>query len=100
MKIEYKLLENFGCGFYDNDGNFCYIDKEGNVVVCKDFDDEGKGKKGVINLIVKVIDMGKVVLEKIKDLIEGSIGENIESIKSVESSEDDVNKNVVNVSII
>lgn len=95
MKIEYKLLENFGCGFYDNDGNFCYIDKEGNVVVCKDFDDEGK--KGVINLIVKVIDMGKVVLEKIKDLIEGSIGESIESIKS---SEDDVNKNVVNVSII
>lgn len=95
MKIEYKLLENFGCGFYDNDGNFCYIDKEGNVVVCKDFDDEGK--KSVINLIVKVIDMGKVVLEKIKDLIEGSIGENIESIKS---SEDDVNKNVVNVSII
>lgn len=95
MKIEYKLLENFGCGFYDNDGNFCYIDKEGNVVVCKDFDDEGE--KGVINLIVKVIDMGKVVLEKIKDLIEGSIGENIESIKS---SEDDVNKNVVNVSII
>lgn len=98
MKIEYKLLENFGCGFYDNDGNFCYMDKEGNVVVCKDFDDEGK--KGVINLIVKVIDMGKVVLEKIKDLIEGSIGENIESIKSVESSKDDVNKNVVNVSII
>lgn len=95
MKIEYKLLENFGCGFYDNDGNFCYMDKEGNVVVCKDFDDEGK--KGVINLIVKVIDMGKVVLEKIKDLIEGSIGESIESIKS---SEDDVNKNVVNVSII
>lgn len=95
MKIEYKLLENFGCGFYDNDGNFCYMDKEGNVVVCKDFDDEGE--KGVINLIVKVIDMGKVVLEKIKDLIEGSIGENIESIKS---SEDDVNKNVVNVSII
>lgn len=95
MKIEYKLLENFGCGFYDNDGNFCYIDKEGNVVVCKDFDDEGK--KGVINLIVKVIDMGKVVLEKIKDLIEGSIGESVESIKS---SEDDVNKNVVNVSII
>lgn len=95
MKIEYKLLENFGCGFYDNDGNFCYMDKEGNVVVCKDFDDEGK--KVVINLIVKVIDMGKVVLEKIKDLIEGSIGENIESIKS---SEDDVNKNVVNVSII
>lgn len=95
MKIEYKLLENFGCGFYDNDGNFCYMDKEGNIVVCKDFDDEGK--KGVINLIVKVIDMGKVVLEKIKDLIEGSIGESIESIKS---SEDDVNKNVVNVSII
>lgn len=95
MKIEYKLLENFGCGFYDNDGNFCYMDKEGNVVVCKDFDDEGK--KVVINLIVKVIDMGKVVLEKIKDLIEGSIGESIESIKS---SEDDVNKNVVNVSII
>lgn len=95
MKIEYKLLENFGCGFYDNDGNFCYIDKEGNVVVCKDFDDEGE--KGVINLIVKVIDMGKVVLEKIKDLIEGSIGESVESIKS---SEDDVNKNVVNVSII
>lgn len=95
MKIEYKLLENFGCGFYDNDGNFCYIDKEGNVVVCKDFDDEGE--KGVINLIVKVIDMGKVVLEKIKDLIEGSIGESIESIKS---SEDDVNKNVVNVSTI
>lgn len=95
MKIEYKLLENFGCGFYDNDGNFCYMDKEGNVVVCKDFDDEGK--KGVINLIVKVIDMGKVVLEKIKDLIEGSIGESIESIKS---GEDDVNKNVVNVSII
>lgn len=95
MKIEYKLLENFGCGFYDNDGNFCYMDKEGNVVVCKDFDDEGK--KGVINLIVKVIDMGKVVLEKIKDLIEGSIGESVESIKS---SEDDVNKNVVNVSII
>lgn len=98
MKIEYKLLENFGCGFYDNDGNFCYMDKEGNVVVCKDFDDEGK--KVVMNLIVKVIDMGKVVLEKIKDLIEGSIGENIESIKSVESSKDDVNKNVVNVSII
>lgn len=98
MKIEYKLLENFGCGFYDNDGNFCYMDKEGNVVVCKDFDDEGK--KVVINLIVKVIDMGKVVLEKIKDLIEGSIGENIESIKSIESSKDDVNKNVVNVSII
>lgn len=98
MKIEYKLLENFGCGFYDNDGNFCYMDKEGNVVVCKDFDDEGK--KVVINLIVKVIDMGKVVLEKIKDLIEGSIGESIESIKSVESSKDDVNKNVVNVSII
>lgn len=71
------------------------MDKEGNVVVCKDFDDEGK--KGVINLIVKVIDMGKVVLEKIKDLIEGSIGESVESIKS---SEDDVNKNVVNVSII
>lgn len=98
MKIEYKLLENFGCGFYDNDGNFCYMDKEGNVVVCKDFDDEGK--KVVINLIVKVIDMGKVVLEKIKDLIEGSIGESIESIKSIESSKDDVNKNVVNVSII
>lgn len=88
-------MENFGCGFYDNDGNFCYMDKEGNVVVCKDFDDEGK--KVVINLIIKVIDMGKVVLEKIKDLIEGSIGESIESIKS---SEDDVNKNVVNVSII
>lgn len=98
MKIEYKLLENFGCGFYDNDGNFCYMDKEGNVVVCKDFDDEGK--KVVINLIIKVIDMGKVVLEKIKDLIEGSIGESIESIKSIESSKDDVNKNVVNVSII
>lgn len=98
MKIEYKLLENFGCGFYDNDGNFCYMDKEGNVVVCKDFDDEGK--KGVINLIVKVIDMGKVVLEKIKDLIEGSIGGSIESIKSIESSKNDVNKNVVNVSII
>lgn len=98
MKIEYKLLENFGCGFYDNDGNFCYMDKEGNVVVCKDFDDEGK--KVVINLIVKVIDMGKVVLEKIKDLIEGSIGESVESIKSIESSKDDVNKNVVNVSII
>lgn len=95
-KIEHKLLENSGCGFYDNDGNFCYTDKEGNVVVCKDSDDEGK--KGATNLTAKVIDMGKAALEKTKDLIEGSIGESTESTKSAESSKDDVNKNAANVS--
>lgn len=95
-KIEHKLLENSGCGFYDNDGNFCYTDKEGNVVVCKDSDDEGK--KAATNLTAKVIDMGKAALEKTKDLIEGSIGESTESTKSAESSKDDVNKNAANVS--
>lgn len=89
-KIEHKLLENSGCGFYDNNGNFCYTDKEGNVVVCKDSDDEGA--KGATNLTAKVKNMGKAALEKTKDLIEGSTGE------SPESSEDDVNKNAADVS--
>lgn len=105
-KIQYKLLEDSGCGFYDNEDNLCYTDKDGKVVVCEKPEDENE--KGATSLADKVKNAGKAALEKTKNLIEGSEAGSNTSKNLKEGSEagsnsksstgDDENKNAADVS--
>lgn len=87
-RIQYAFLEESGVGHYDNDDNFCYTDKDGNVVVCKESDDDEDDSSGTFRSKMK--NVGKKALENTKALIEGDVGESDEN-------EDDANRNAGDV---